>query len=133
MDSVPRALVHCEKPVKQQKNTGTWLKPLEMWPESHAGSTHLLVRLICFMFHESMPQNGHNPWAVPTNRFKLCTKRCNGCATRQLTAHPRLNVSCYCLTVELTTRTEPTNLEMLPFTRQMAYDLIMYHFLTAND
>ena len=42
MDSVPRALVHCEKPVKQQKNTGTWLKPLEMWPESRAGSTHLL-------------------------------------------------------------------------------------------
>ena len=35
MDFVPHALVHCEKPVKQQKNTGTWLKPLEMWPESH--------------------------------------------------------------------------------------------------
>jgi hypothetical protein len=124
MDSVPRALVHCEKPVKQQKNTGTWLKPLEMWPESRAGSTHLLVRLICFMFHESMPQNGHNPRAVPTNRFKLCTKHCNGCATRQL-------LNCYCLTA--TARTEPTNREMLPFTRQMAYDLIMYHFLTAND
>ena len=99
-----------------------WLKPHEIWPESHAGSTRLLVRLICFMFHGSMPQNGHNARAVPTNRFKLCTKPCNGCATRQLTARPRLNISCYCLTVELTARTKPTNREMLPFTRQMVDD-----------